>query len=214
MKGRQHIPSHRYKTTIRQEFLQRHLEAEPEWKLYKTWRRGGIRAEFHRTPPTYTFPNKFTPMDEVTIEGIQHMLKEGWIKEIKDWQQHPGHYSKLKLVKKASGKWRFTLACVEINKYTVKRRFKVDDLRTLKELLEPGMYMGLMDIKDAFYSKAQQLHMRDQIFFRFAIKDQTGSIRVYQFRVTPQGWSSSPRALHIMLREAKNRAIATVKVEV
>ena len=133
------------------------------------------------------------------------MLKNGWIREIHDWHINPGHYSKLKCVKKASGKFRYTLACVEINKYTAKRHFRTDDLRTLKDILEPGMHMGLLDIQDAFYSKAMRLHHQHTRYFRFAIKTQVG-IRAFEYTVTPQGWSSSPRAMHIMLREVKKAA--------
>ena len=205
MRGWQHTPSSRYKTTRREDFLQAELKAEPEWKLQKTWSRSGVRAEFFREPPTYTTPNKFTPIDETTLEGIQHMLDEGWITEIKDWRSNPGTYSKLLLVKKASKKWRFTLACIIVNNYTVKRHFKTDDLRILKDILEPGMFMALLDIKDAFYSKPQRLFPGHRRFFRFATRTDSG-IRVYQFTVTPQGWTSSPRALHIMLKEATKAA--------
>ena len=133
------------------------------------------------------------------------MLKNGWIREIHDWHINPGHYSKLKCVKKASGKFRYTLACVEINKCTAKRHFRTDDLRTLKDILEPGVHMGLLDIQDAFYSKAMRLHHQHTRYFRFAIKTQVG-IRAFEYTVTPQGWSSSPRAMHIMLREVKKAA--------
>lgn len=195
----------RYQQTRRDYFLQKHLAPDAEWKLYHQWRKCGIMAEFYTIPPTYTYPNKFTPVDQDTLEGIQVMMREGWVKPVKDWHSQPGHYSKLKLVKKASGKWRFTLACVEINKYTVKRHFKVDDLRTLKQMLEPNMYMALLDIKDAFYSKAHQLHRDCKKFFRFALKLDK-ALNVYEFQVTPQGWTSSPRAMHIMIREAKKEA--------
>lgn len=205
MKGWQQAPSKRYQTTRREEFIQQELKADPEWKLHRTWTRSGIRAEFYREPPTFNFPNKFTLIDETTLEGIQHMLKEGWITEIKDWRSNPGTYSKLLLVKKATGKWRFTLACIVVNKYTVKRHFKTDDLRNLKAILEPGMYMALLDIKDAFYSKPQRLFREHRRYFRFATRT-AQEIRVYQFTVTPQGWSSSPRALHIMLKEATKEA--------
>ena len=133
------------------------------------------------------------------------MLDQGWIIEITDWRQRPGYYSKLKLVKKKSGKWRSTLACMEINKRTVKRHFKSDDLRSLKEILEPGMWMALLDIKDAFYSKTQKLVKHFRKYFRFAIKTAQG-IKVYEFIVTPQGWSTSPRAFHIMMKEVTKEA--------
>ena len=205
MKGRQPAPSKSYAETRRETFLKEELKAEPEWKLHKTWSKTGIRAEFFREPPTYNFPNKFTPVDETTLDGIQHMIKEGWITEIKDWRSNPGTYSKLLLVKKASGKWRFTLACIVVNQHTVKRHFKSDDLRNLKAILEPGMCMALLDIKDAFHSKTQRLFPDHRRHFRFAIKTRQGN-RVYEHLVTPQGWTSSPRALHIMLKEAIKEA--------
>ena len=202
--SRQHTPttSNRYRNTRRQDYLQRNLEPEPEWQLHQRWRQHGIQAEFISQPPVYTYPNRITPLDNIIQEGITHMLKNGWIREIHDWHINPGHYSKLKCVKKASGKFRYTLACVEINKYTAKRHFRTDDLRTLKDILEPGMHMGLLDIQDAFYSKAMRLHHQHTRYFRFAIKTQVG-IRAFEYTVTPQGWSSSPRAMHIMLREVK-----------
>ncbi|MEL7343138.1 MAG: hypothetical protein AAGM67_21825, partial [Bacteroidota bacterium] len=132
MKGRQHTPLQETKSRCRQtkrdKFIINNMAPEPEWALYRRWKRFGIEAEFHTDPPVHYYPNKFTQQDQDTLEGIQHMLDQGWIIEITDWRQRPGYYSKLKLVKKKSGKWRSTLACMEINKRTVKRHFKSDDL--------------------------------------------------------------------------------------
>jgi len=209
VKMRQQLPqeqkSRRYQQTKRDKFILNNMAQDSEWAIYRRWKRFGIDAEFFRQPPVWHYPNKFTPVDQDTLEGIQHMLQQQWIVEIKDWQRRPGFYSKLKLVRKASGKWRSTLACVEINKMTVKRHFKSDDLRSLKEILEPGMYMALLDIKDAFYSKTQRLVKCFRKYFRFATKTRQG-IQAYEFIVTPQGWSTSSRAFHIMMKEVTKEA--------
>lgn len=195
----------RYQQTRRDKFLIDNMAQESEWAIYRRWKRFGIDAEFFKQPPVYPYPNKFTPVDKDMLEGIQHMQQQHWITEIKDWQRRPGFYSKLKLVKKDSGKWRSTLACMEINKLTMKRHFKSDDLRSLKEILEPGMFMALLDIKDAFYSKTQVLVRSCRKYFRFAIKTKQG-IQAFEFMVTPQGWSTSARAFHIMMKEVTKEA--------
>lgn len=190
----QHAPSRRNRT----QFLKANLAPQKLRNLYHQFRTYGIQAEFHANPPTYSVPNKFITPDSIIAEGVTQMLQNQWIREIKKPLNHPGHYSKLKVVKKKSGKMRYTLACIEINKYTIKRHFKCDDLRTIKPMLQPNMYMFQIDIKDAFYSKTQQLHKDSRKYFRFAVGNNY-SFKAYEFLVTPQGWSSSPRALHIML---------------
>mmetsp|Transcript_28499 Transcript_28499/g.39674 ORF Transcript_28499/g.39674 Transcript_28499/m.39674 type:complete len:749 (-) Transcript_28499:4684-6930(-) len=208
-RGRQQTPlgqqRSRHQETKRDKFIRENLQREPEWSIYRRWKQTGIEAEFYRDPPVYYYPNKMTPVDDNTTEGIEIMLKKQWIRQVFDWTRDPGHYSKLKLVKKPTGKFRYTLACCEVNKHTIRRHFHCDDLRTLKELIRIDDYMALLDISDAFYSKRQRLHRNSRRYFRFAIK-MAATVKAYEYLVTPMGWSSSPRALHIMLRETKKAA--------
>ena len=191
----QQAPSRR----TRAEVLLENISTPKLRNLYRQFKREGIGMELFRPPPLYHRPNKIMPPEPVVLEAVKHMLDNHWIREIKNPSQDPGLYAKLKVVKKKTGKIRCTLACCELNKYTVKRHFKSDDLRTLKPLLKPGMYMGLLDIADAFYSKSQRLNPKWRRYVRFAVGT-PAAYRAYEFLVTPQGWSSSPRALHIMLQ--------------
>lgn len=159
----------------------------------------GAKARWITRPPLHHFPNKFTPPDKLIEEAIALMTKNHWIREVKDWKLHPGFYSKLKVIRKKTGKMRITLACVEVNKFTEKITFRCDDLRSAKQMIRVNDFMYSRDLSDAFHQN--KLHLLSQPFFRFAIQLH-GKIRVYQYLVTPQGWSSSPRIHHINVMPA------------
>ena len=40
----------------------------------------------------------------------------------------------------------------ELNKFIVYRHFKMDSLKTVKDLMSQGCYMASVDIKDAYYT--------------------------------------------------------------
>lgn len=89
------------------------------------------------------------------------------------------------LAKIPDGSSRFILNLKKLNLFIESEHFKLEDLRSVCSLLEQDMYMGSIDLKDAYF--LIPVHKNHRKFLRFVVQDQ-----IYEFTCLPFGLSSSP----------------------
>ena len=62
-----------------------------------------------------------------------------------------GFYSKMFCVPKPGRKWRPIIDLRQLNSHIIKDTFKMDTIKSMKELLSRGAYTASIDLKDAYY---------------------------------------------------------------
>ena len=97
-----------------------------------------------------------------------------------------GFYSIFFLVDKKGGGVRPILNLKPLNKYIIKRTFKMENLRSIKRAVKPGDWLVSIDLQDAYMHIP--IHPDFRKFLRFKIAG-----KVYQFKVLPFGLASAPR---------------------
>ncbi len=84
-----------------------------------------------------------------------------------------------------------------LNAYLLVEKFRMETLASILRDLQQGMWMISLDLKDAYlHVPIIPLHRK---FLRFALRDQQGILRVYQWAVLPFGLASAPRVCTKML---------------
>jgi hypothetical protein len=94
-----------------------------------------------------------------------------------------------------------------INPYVKYTHFKMEGLRTVKELLLSEDWMVTVDLKDAFHHVP--IHQDQQRFFRFRFEGQ-----LYQWQAMPFGYSDAPRVftklMKVIAEVARTRGLRMV----
>ena len=141
-------------------------------------------------PPTCLSPFAFKQEEaKIIAEEIQSLLKKGAIRVSKDQE---GFTSNIFLVPKSEGKWRLILNLKSLNKFVRYEHFKMEDIRSVKDLLNKGDYMCKLDLKDAYLSIPIDESDR---FLRF---NWQGTL--YEYTALPFGLSAAPRAFTKVLK--------------
>ena len=94
--------------------------------------------------------------------------------------------SKIFLTPKKNGLFRFILNLKSLNKYIVNRHFKLEDFKTVKNLIKKDCFMATMDLKDAYFLVS--VHKRFRKYLRFKFQN-----KLYEFNCLPFGLSIAPR---------------------
>lgn len=89
------------------------------------------------------------------------------------------------LVPKPDGTHRFILNLKNLNKFILAPHFKMEDIRTAKNLLLLNDFMAAMDLKDAYL--LVPINKNSRKYLRFIFKNE-----IYQFTCLPFGLSLSP----------------------
>ena len=89
-------------------------------------------------------------------------------------------------VPKKSGGVRIILNLKPLNEDVVYQHFKMENIHSVLQLLEPNCYMASIDLRDAYYSV--NIHPSDRKYLRFIWNNY-----LYQFTCLPNGLSSAPR---------------------
>ena len=151
----------------------------------------GYAIEFIQNPPT-NWGVKCTPVPvnsearKVLCQEIQNLLEKNVIVPVPVDQVGQGFYSTFFLVQKKTGGYRPILNLRPLNNFVVRKGFKLDSIRTIKMLLQPGDFTTSLDLKDAYnHILIRESHQR---YLRFEFMGNH-----YQFRALPFGLSSSPR---------------------
>lgn len=101
------------------------------------------------------------------------------------------------LAKKPDGSNRFILNLKKLNLFVKTEHFKLEDLRAVARLLEPNMFIGSIDLKDAYFLIS--IHRKHRKFLRFRVNWQ-----IYEFTCLPFGFSSSPLVFTKIMKSVIN----------
>ena len=151
----------------------------------------GYALEFAAEPPPYTGVRQTQMSDpakmEVVLQEIHTLLEKGAIEEVPRGEEQEGFYSTLFLVpKKDPTKMRPVINLKPLNRFLVKKPFKVDHLMKVCGLLRKGDWAISIDLTDAyFHVKIRPSHKK---YLRFAANG-----KCYQFTCLPFGPTVAPR---------------------
>ena len=138
------------------EAVWRHFRASPEVHALIE---DGHEIVFENKAPPLTGPqwNKATKLPPAQMKVIRQEVKDlvskGAMRKIskEEAQQNPGFYSKMFCVPKPNKKWRPIINLKPFNKYVLKKNFKMETVRDVRNLLQPGMWAATVDLQDAYY---------------------------------------------------------------
>ena len=101
-------------------------------------------------------------------------------------------YSQVFLRDKKDGSFRFILNLKRLNKHIEKRHFKMESIRQIVSMVQPGCWMASIDLKDAYYSVP--VHPDSRKYLRF-VWDQA-----YEYACLPNGYRDAPRLFTKLLK--------------
>ena len=105
--------------------------------------------------------------------------------------------SKYFLRQKADGSYRFILNLVKLNDFIKTEHFKMENIKSVENLLFPGDFMGTIDLKDAFFLIL--IHNDSKKYLRFEFRGQ-----LFQFTCLPFGLNISPLIFTKLIRVVVN----------
>ena len=138
------------------EAVWRHFRASPEVHALIE---DGHEIVFENKAPPLTGPqwNKATKLPPAQMKVIRQEVKDlvskGAMRKIskEEAQQNSGFYSKMFCAPKPNKKWRPIINLKPFNKYVLKKNFKMETVRDVRNLLQPGMWAATVDLQDAYY---------------------------------------------------------------
>ena len=151
--------------------------------------RVGYRIPFDRPPPVSERPLSLPAYSPHSIRGValnqelQDLLRKGAVEPA---PQSPGFYSRLFLVKKASGSWRPIIDLSTLNDYITSSRFHMETPRSVLNSIRPGDWMISLDLQDACLQVP--VHHDSRRFLRFVVDG-----KPFQFRVLCFGLTTTPQ---------------------
>lgn len=97
------------------------------------------------------------------------------------------------LVPKPNNRTRFILNLKSLNKFISPPHFKLEDYRSVKNIVTPNLYMAVVDLKDAYFViPINQSHRK---YLRFIFEG-----NLYQFNCVPFGLATAPFLFTKMLK--------------
>ena len=151
--------------------------------------RVGYRIPFDRPPPLSECPISLPAYSPHSIRGValnqklQNLLRKGAVEPA---PQSPGFYSRLFLVKKASGSWRPIIDLSTLNHYVTSSRFHMETPRSVLNSIRPGDWMISLDLQDTYLQVP--VHHDSRRFLRFVVDG-----KPFQFRVLCFGLTTAPQ---------------------
>ena len=114
----------------------------------------GYKLEFKGEPPVQKkvpSPIKFSVAEEKVVDAeVAKLLNK---KVLEECPSEQGEFiSRIFLRPKRDSTHRMILDLSRLNKHLEYHHFKMEGLKTVKDLVTPGCYMSTIDIKDAYYS--------------------------------------------------------------
>ena len=146
----------------------------------------GSRIEFRGVPQQTTAPGEIhldAGKTQIMAEEVQKLEEKGAISAVQE--SEPGYTSSIFLVPKSDGSWRPVVNLKPLNQYVISRHFKMESLKTAKNIIQKGDWLVKLDLKDAYLTVP--MHRDHWKFLRFRWKG-----RLWQFKVLPFGLSSAP----------------------
>ena len=156
----------------------------------------GHRLEFASSPPpplSLLNPPRgsLSPeKKELMRVEIENLLLKGAVERV---DRTPGIYSPIFLVPKRDEGWRPVINLRHLNSFLRVEHFKMENLMSLRGLLQKGDLMVKVDLKDAYLTVP--IHHQDRKFLRFSWEQE-----VFQFCSLPFGLASAPQTFTKLLR--------------
>ena len=154
----------------------------------------GCKVELFETPHQVKPPqvHKFSTPEKVLIEKEMKELEEkGAIKPVSPVQDQ--FLSNSLLVKKKDGGNHPVINLKNLNGFVDYQHFKMEDISTLKDLIQPNDWMIKLDLKDAYF--CVPIHKDHRKYFRF---QWINSIK--EFSCLPFGYRPAPRRFTKLFR--------------
>ena len=129
----------------------------------------------------------------IIVREIENLLKIGAICECKPIKDQ--FLSKIFVVGKPNGSYRFILNLKELNQFISTQHFKLEDYRTASNIITKNCYLANLDLKDAYFMISIKEDSRKYLRFQFKNK-------LYQFNVLPFGLSTAPFVFTKILKPA------------
>ena len=154
----------------------------------------GYRLEFFAVPQQVVAPVtvvKGLTQQNVMQEEIEKLLLKGAIQLVSP--SNGQFFSRLFLVPKKTGDLRPVINLRPLNKFIIRKHFKMENLQNVTQLVRKGDYMVTIDLKDAYFSIP--IHQSHRKFLRFSWRNQ-----LFQFAALPFGLTSAPRVFTKVLK--------------
>ena len=154
----------------------------------------GYRLEFFAVPQQVVAPVtvvKGLTQQNVMQEEIEKLLLKGAIQLVSP--SNGQFVSRLFLVPKKTGDLRLVINLRPLNKFIIRKHFKMENLQNVTQLVRKGDYMVTIDLKDAYFSIP--IHQSHRKFLRFSWRNQ-----LFQFAALPFGLTSAPRVFTKVLK--------------
>ena len=123
----------------------------------------GYQIQFHSPPIQKTVPRPSLQNCKLVSEEIEALLQKGAIKRVHFNDQ--AFYHRIFLVAKKGGGQRPVLDLSPLNKFVQTEHFKMENLMTIKSLINKGDYMINIDLTDAYLTVP--IHQTSQKFISF-----------------------------------------------
>ncbi|XP_057316824.1 uncharacterized protein LOC130657847 [Hydractinia symbiolongicarpus] len=152
----------------------------------------GVKIEFISVPVSSYHPVKFSQKDCITIsKEIQQLLQKKAIQQVQ--ATNNCFLSGIFIVPKKDGSSRMIINLKQLNRSVRYRHFKMETLQDVLCLIKPGVWMGSIDLKDAYHSIP--FHIDFQKFLAFSWDGQ-----FYQFLALPFGFGPAVRIFTKVLK--------------
>jgi hypothetical protein len=132
---------------------------------------------------------------------IDLLLISGAVRIIPESEPIPDHYviSRVFPVPKKDQRVRLVINLRTINPYVPAIHFKMEGLRSLRDVIRQGDWMVKLDLQDAFHHLP--IHPKARPFFRF----QWGKV-LYEWQAVPFGYRDAPRVFTRVMRAVATAA--------
>ena len=153
----------------------------------------GVKIPFVQEPHQVLKPVTTTTSESEKIldTEVQNLLQKGAI--FQTTLSDEGFYSRLFLIPKKDGTMRPVFDLSLLNNFIENKHFQMENLSSIKTLLNPGDWMTKLDLRDAYLTVA--IDPQSQKFLRFIWKD-----KIYQFQALPFGLNIAPLVFTQLLK--------------
>lgn len=153
-------------------------------KLILSWIRGYIIPFIKKPTQDYFCSQNMSPSDIKNYSvAILALLQKNVITECAPVENQ--FLSSFFLVPKADASYRFILNLKKLNQCLEAPHFKLDNYKSVKDLISKNVYMATLDLKDAYYMVPVFRGHRKYLRFEFLGK-------IYEFTCLPMGLSTAP----------------------
>jgi hypothetical protein len=95
------------------------------------------------------------PIDQMMVikKEVDELCGKGAIRRLssEETRRVPGYYSRMFCVSKPCGAWRPIINLKPMNKFVVKKRFRLETIQDVKKAMRVGQWAATIDLKDAYY---------------------------------------------------------------